>query len=163
MAKCSGCSATATVEIDVSPGSCLTVTGTGTPGDPFIFTTTIRIDDLAPFAIAGTLSAPTIGTSRFRFPFDATLEGVSAAVNTAPTGASIILDVNKNGTSIFPITTKPTIAIGAFDTGASEVIPDTTGILDGDYLQIDVDQVGSTIAGADLTVFVRYSRGIVCS
>src|SRR5258705_8480437 len=148
MSKCSGCSAfDCNCSIIIAEGSCLTVTGSGASGDPFILTTTARIDDLATFALSGGLTAPTLGKLRFRFPFDATLEGVSAAVDTAPTGANIILDVNKNGVSIFPISTKPTITATTFDTGGSEDVPDTTGILSGDYLQVDIDQVGSTIPG----------------
>ncbi len=163
MARCAGCSAnTCNCFFQVAPGSCLTITGTGTVDDKYTFTTTARIDDLATFALSGGLTAPTLGTLRFRFPFDATLEGVSAAVNTAPTGASIVLDINKNGVSVYPIAPKPTIAIGAFDTGVSEAVPDTTGILSGDYLQVDIDQVGSIVAGSDITVFIRYSRAIVC-
>lgn len=162
MAKCSGCSsADCNCHFAVSPGSCLAITGTGTLLDPYTFSSTARVDDLATFAVSGGLSI-TLGTLRFRFPFAATLEGVSAAVNTAPTGANILLDVNKNGVSIYPFSTKPTILIGAFDTGGVEQVPDTTNMNPGDYLQVDIDQVGSTIPGSDLTVFIRYSRGIVC-
>lgn len=163
MAKCAGCSSTGcTCHFAVDPGSCLVITGDGTALTPYTFSTTARVDDLATFALSGILSAPTLGTLRFRFPYDATLEGVSAAVNTAPTGADIVLDVNKNGVSVYPLSTKPTILATTFDTGGVELVPDTTGILTGDYLQVDVDQVGSIIAGSDLTVFIRYSRAIVC-
>lgn len=153
----------AKVFMQVAPNSCMTVTGSGTSLDPFVFTTTAFQDDIATFAISGPLSAPTLGTLRFRFPFDATLLGVSAAVNTAPTGANIVLDVNKNGVSIFPISTKPTITAGTFDTGGSEDVPDTTSVSSGQYLQVDIDQVGSIVAGSDLTVFIHYTRPIVCT
>lgn len=148
----------------IASGSCLSITGTGAAGDPFTFNTTAFQDDLAVFSKEGVLSAPYVGVGRYRFPFDATVVGVTAAVNTAPTGAAILLDVNKGGVSIFPVSTKPTIAIGAFDTGAGnfEYVPDTTAILAGDYLTVDIDQVGSTIAGSDLTVFVHYTRLITC-
>jgi hypothetical protein len=162
MAKCSGCSSNdCNCHFVVAEGSCLTITGNGTSLTPYTFTTTARVDDLATFALSGGLTAPMVGTLRFRFPFAATLEGVSAAVNTAPTGASIVLDVNKNGVSIYPISAHPTILATTFDSGV-EAVPDTTGIVSGDYLQVDVDQVGSIIPGSDLTVFIRYSRGIVC-
>lgn len=162
MAKCAGCSSTPSCActITIDPGTCLVITGTGSLLDPFIIASTARVSDLATFAMSGGLTAPTVGTLRFRFPFGCTIEGVSAAVNTAPTGADIILDVNKNGASIF-IFTPPTIPAGTFDSGV-ELVPDDTGILEGDYLQIDIDQVGSTVPGSDLTVFIRYSRAIVC-
>lgn len=161
MARCAGCSSTScNCHFVVNPGSCLTLTGDGSLLTPYTFTTTARVDDLATFAQTGVLSV-TLGTLRFRFPFSATIEGVSAAVNTAPTGADIILDINKNGVSIFPISTKPTIVATAFDSGV-EVVPDDSAILTGDYLQVDIDQVGSIVPGSDLTVFIRYSRAIVC-
>lgn len=81
---------------------------------------------------------------------------VRAAVGTAPTGAALIVDVKKNGTSIWATTTgnRPTIAISGFT--ATGGAPDTAFIDPGEYFTVDVLQVGSTIAGADLTVKARY-------
>ena len=83
-----------------------------------------------------------------------TFDSVTASVGTAPTGASIIVDVHKNGTTIYTTqANRPTIAVSTFvhdDTTA----PNVTTIADNEYLTIDVDQVGSTIAGTDLTVQV---------
>lgn len=86
-----------------------------------------------------------------------TIIGVRASVGTAPTGASIIVDVLKNGTTIFTGgTDRPTIAIsGTTDTGT----PAVTSWANGDYLTVNIAQVGSTIAGADLTVQVWYQEG----
>lgn len=96
------------------------------------------------------------GKSRFPFPVAATIVGVTAMVNSAPTGASVLIDVHKNGTTIFTTQgNRPTIAIGGFASG--EAIPDVTAVAAGDYLTVDVDQVGSTVPGADLTVAVRYA------
>lgn len=108
-----------------------------------------------PYAKTGTL-AVTTGTLRFRMPFAATIIGVSASVGTAPTGSSIIVDVNKNGTTIFTTqANRPAIAISAFE--AAEVTNmNITSLAIGDYITVDIDQIGSTIAGSDLTVFVRY-------
>lgn len=111
---------------------------------------------LATFNTPGVLTVSP-GTGRFRFPFNATILGVTAAVDTAPTGASLIVDVHKNGTTIFTNqANRPTIAISGFAT-TTEPTPDVTAMAVGDYLTVDVDQVGSTIAGADLTIFVRYT------
>jgi hypothetical protein len=80
------------------------------------------------------------------------INAVTASVGTAPTGASILVDVTKNGTSIFTTQgNRPTIAIGAFS-GVSGV-PELTWAA-GEYLTVDVDQIGSTVAGSDLTVQV---------
>lgn len=80
-----------------------------------------------------------------------TLYSAWAAVGTAPTGSSLIVDVNKSGTTIFTTqANRPTIAVSTnFDDTPA---PDVTTWADGEYITFDVDQVGSTITGADLTV-----------
>jgi hypothetical protein len=109
---------------------------------------------IAAFAQRGILAVET-GTARFRFPAAATLIGVSASVNTAPTGASVIVDVHKNGTTVYTTqANRPAIAASEF--AAAETAPDVTSIAAGDYITVDVSQVGSTIPGSDLGVFVRY-------
>lgn len=79
-----------------------------------------------------------------------TFEKVHISVNTAPAGAGIIVDLNKNGTSIFASASRPQIAAGAY-TGYSTTFNATT-FADGDYLTFDIDQVGSSTPGANLTV-----------
>lgn len=124
---------------------------------PPITTSTFTYQNVVAFSIPGTLTTTT-GTLRWRTPLALTLLGTTAAVNTAPTGASIIVDVLKNGTTIYTTTgNRPTIAISGNAT-TSEPPPDVTSMVAGDYLTVNIAQVGSTIAGADLTVFVRYSR-----
>jgi hypothetical protein len=158
MARC-GCDAVCTCFLEGTGEA--TVTGAGTELNPYIIdvptpTPPAADQDLATFTRTDVLTVGT-GVVRFRFPFAVTILGVSAAVDTAPTGSSIILDVNRNGTTIFTTqANRPEITIGAFDSGAEDV-PDVTAVAAGQYLTVDRDQVGSTIAGAELTVFVRYS------
>lgn len=110
-----------------------------------------------PYSRPGAL-AVTPGAQRFRFPFAVTILGVSAAVNTAPTGASILVDVNKNGTTIFTTQgNRPSIAAAGYATAAEVTNMDVTAFAAGDYCTVDVDQIGSTVAGSDLVVLVRYS------
>lgn len=104
-----------------------------------------------PFHYQGTLETY-IGSSRLPIVAPGRIIAVRISVDTAPTGASIIVDVNLNGTTIFPTTTKPTIAAAANMNGQS--IPDDIWVAAGDYLTIDIDQVGSTEPGADLVVNV---------
>lgn len=85
------------------------------------------------------------------------IESVAAMVGTAPTGATLILDVKKNGTTIYGTSAnRPTVAIGAnaATVGANSV----TSVTTGDYLTVDIVQVGSTVAGSDLTLVVRLRR-----
>lgn len=120
------------------------------------FATGQRGESLITYAKAGNASVTT-GKLRYRFPFAATIVGVSLAVNTAPTGSDIIVDVNKNGTTIFTTqANRPRILAGAFGTASEVTNMNITSIAAGDYITIDIDQVGSTITGADLSVFVRY-------
>ena len=46
-----------------------------------------------------------------------------------------------------------TIAISALVSGAI-VTPNVTAVAFGDLISVDVDQIGSTVAGSDLTVVV---------
>jgi hypothetical protein len=114
------------------------------------------LDMLLPLSRPGTLAVGA-GVARFPLPYPATIVSVQTAVGTAPTGASLIVDVNKNGTTIFSTQgNRPTIAAAGFLSGTAT--PNTTAMTAGDYFTIDVDQVGSTIAGADLTVIIRLRR-----
>lgn len=115
---------------------------------------------LAVFAKEGALAAAA-GKARYRIPESSgitRIRGVSATVGTAPAGQAIILDVNRGGTTIFTTqANRPQIAAAAF-ASAEVTNPDVTTLAPGDYLTIDIDQVGSTDAGRDLTVIVRLGR-----
>lgn len=119
-------------------------------------TTAALADRIYPsFFQSGTLTVTT-GVSRWYADDTFTLTAVRASVNTAPTGATIILDVNKNGNSVYATATKPTIALSGNTILAA---PDAnTGLIVGDYITVDIDQVGSTIAGANLTVTLILTR-----
>lgn len=109
-----------------------------------------------PLGFGGTLYVRA-GPSRIYLPFACEWAYTEAGVNTQPTGAAIILDINKNGTTIHTTQTRrPTIAVST-NRATITAAPDVTTFAAGDYLSVDVDQVGSTVAGADLavTVFLR--------
>lgn len=87
---------------------------------------------------------------------DRTIANVVASVGTAPTGASLIFDVNKNGTTIFSTqANRPTITASNFYDGSST--PDVTAVSAGDYLTVDVDQIGSTISGSDAVIKIVFA------
>lgn len=88
-----------------------------------------------------------------------TIAKVFISVNTPPTGSALIVDVHKNGTTIFTNqANRPQIASGQY-TGQSTSI-DVTGWAPGDYLTVEVDQVGSTTPGADLTVHLACGEDV---
>lgn len=113
--------------------------------------------ETCPFSQTGTLTVRT-GTSRFPIKGGTfTIQTVAAMVDTAPTGASVIIDVNKNGSTIYGTqSNRPTIA--ASGTSATVGAHTATTVTDGDYITIDIDQIGSTIAGSNLTVVIRMQR-----
>ena len=107
-----------------------------------------------PFTKLGTLGTGTRAPGH-PMPFGGSIEEVRARVNTAPTGASIIIDVLVDGVSI--LTTKPTITAGSTLSAAVEPtnkFHEKSSSADHNIIQIEVEQVGSTVAGADLTVYL---------
>lgn len=98
----------------------------------------------------------TTGTKKTQalIPCSLTTPSVIVYSDDAPTGTSLIVDVNKNGTTIFTTQgNRPQIAIGAhYDESGT---PDITSFAKGDRVSIDVDQVGSTVKGGnDLIITV---------
>lgn len=82
-----------------------------------------------------------------------TLVSVRASAGTGPAGAALTVDVHKNGTTIFTTqANRPSIAAAAV-TGTSGVVQ-VASWANGEYLTIDIDQVGSGVPGSDLTVTV---------
>lgn len=107
---------------------------------------------LLTFASAGAVAVGA-GQLQIPMPFAAVVQGVRAAIGTAPTGADLIVDLNKNGASLFTDQTqRPKIT--ATTTLGAKVTPPITALAAGDLLSVDVDQIGSTIAGSDLSVVV---------
>jgi hypothetical protein len=85
-----------------------------------------------------------------------TISKVFLAADTAPTGNAVLVDIHKNGTTIFTNQAhRPQIAAGA-NTGYSTSI-DISAWNDGEYLMAYIDQVGSANPGRDLVVTVVYS------
>jgi hypothetical protein len=114
---------------------------------------------LAAYSKQGVLSTA-IGTMRLPIDGTCTIVGVRLMAGTAPTGASIILDVNKNGTTIYTTQgNKPVIAASA-NSGGPGTTPDVTALAAGDYITVDIDQVGSSVPGSDLVVTVIVSKTV---
>jgi hypothetical protein len=106
---------------------------------------------LPAFSVSGAAAVASYAL-RLYVPVACTISQIRASVGTAPTGSSLIVDVNKNGTTLFTTqSARPTIAVGMFTVTA---VPAVKTLAAGDYLTVDVDQVGSTVSGSDLTVQV---------
>jgi hypothetical protein len=90
------------------------------------------------------------------------VSGFHFSVTTAPTGSPVIVDVFKNGTSVY--FTQPEIEIGELSTHTSAT-PGTLAQTNadfsiGDRLQVSVEQKGSTIAGKGLKCTMTYNNFI---
>lgn len=110
----------------------------------------LKLKPVLTFAVTGTLTTGNDKAPTLLAPYSLTIVKVKVVVKTAPTGSSIIIDVNKNGTTIFTTqANRPEIAIG--QTTDDSGTPDVTALAETDKVTIDIDQVGSTEAGADLT------------
>lgn len=91
-------------------------------------------------------------------PFSGTIKRVIGVVNTAPTGADLIIDINIDGTSIWNTTQANRLTISASSSSGTQTSFDTTSVTEGDVITIDIDQIGSTIAGQDLTVQIEINK-----
>jgi hypothetical protein len=108
------------------------------------------------FNIAGDLVVEGDAALPIFIPDDAVIENIFAYVRGVPDGSDIILDVLKNGSTIFTTTAnRPTIEDGENASGAAE--PDVTALSSGDVLELVVVQVGSNVIGRDLVVVVELS------
>jgi hypothetical protein len=101
-------------------------------------------------------TALTTGTAKvtFRLPYAMTLTAVRASVTTAPTGSTLVVDVNEGGTSV--LSTK--LSIDATEktstTAATAAVISDSALADDAEITIDIDQIGATIAGAGLKVWL---------
>jgi len=77
-----------------------------------------------------------------------TLSYISIKVDVSPTGADLIIDIHKNGTTIFTTqANRPKVANG--NTSGSNATPDVQTVATGDIFSIDIDQIGSTAPGGN--------------
>jgi hypothetical protein len=88
------------------------------------------------------------GSKRWYATSSFTISSVSAFLVTAPTGSSAIFRVNKNGTSA------ATVTITASSTSVTSSI--NISMVSGDYITVDITQIGSSTAGAFLSMVFTY-------
>jgi hypothetical protein len=109
-----------------------------------------------PIACSDETTALTTGTAKvtFRMPYAFTLTAVRASVTTAPTGAALQVDINEGGVSILstPITIDASEKTST--TAAVPPVISDSALADDAEVTIDIDVVGSTVAGAGLKVYL---------
>lgn len=89
----------------------------------------------------------------FDFPYNFTITEIIGTAKTAPTGSSIIADVNVDGSTIIT-TDKVEIEATEVSSLTATTQPTITDAAHskGQRLTVDIDQIGSTIAGQDLEI-----------
>lgn len=111
-------------------------------------------------AVSDESTALTTGTAKttFRMPYAFTLSAVRSSVTTAPTGSTLIVDINEGGSTILSTKLSIDASEKTSTTAASAAVISDTALADDAEITIDIDQVGSTIAGAGLKVVLIGSR-----
>jgi hypothetical protein len=104
-------------------------------------------------AVGGTLTTGTSKTAAIIVPQAMTIIKVYAYVKTPSSGQAIIVDINKNGSTIWSNQANRVEIAAAGQTG-SQTSFNTISLSEGDILTFDIDQVGSGTAGADITIAV---------
>lgn len=140
----------------VKPPSYASATDVATATDLFKIITpgTLRPRENFMVAVSDETTTLTTGTSKivFRMPYATKLISVKSSVRTAPTGASLIVDIKESGSTI--LSTLLSIDAGAktSTTSVAPVVISDVNLANDAEMAIDITQVGSTIAGAGLKV-----------
>jgi len=111
-------------------------------------------------AISDETTSLTTGTSKvtFRMPCAVTLTAVRASVTTAPTGSTLVVDINEGGVSILSTKLSIDASEKTSTTAATPPVISDSALADDAEMTIDIDQIGSTIAGAGLKVTLIGTR-----
>jgi hypothetical protein len=104
-----------------------------------------------PFGRNGDLT--TFTGPRLYFPNDVRLESAVFSVTTAPTGASAIFEILRNGSPSYSV--DPTIVPSEFLASEGTLDGAITFVGQTDYLQVQCTQIGSTIPGSNLSVILK--------
>jgi hypothetical protein len=106
-----------------------------------------RAKDVLTYSLSGSAITGRIGLPLLA-PATGTLFEVAVRAETAPTGASLIVDVRKNGASQGTVT----VAAGSNQTVTGFSVAVTK---DTDWLEAVITQVGSTVPGSDVVAQFR--------
>jgi hypothetical protein len=111
-------------------------------------------------AVSDETTALTTGTGKltFRMPHAMTVTAVRASVTTAPTGSTLIVNVKKNGTTIFSTNLSIDASEKTSTTAASAAVISVSALADDDEITIDIVQIGSSVAGAGLKIWLIGTR-----
>ena len=118
-------------------------------------------DDIYVIACSTETTSLSTGTAKatFRMPTAGTLTAVKATVTTAPVGSALIVDINEAGTSVLSTKLSIDASEKTSTTATTAAVISDSVLADDAEITIDIDQVGSTTAGAGLKVYLYVTRG----
>ena len=118
------------------------------------------LSDVFILACSDETTALTTGTNkiRFRMPYAGTLTAVRASVNTAPTGAALVVDINEAGTTLLSTKLSIDATETSSTTAATPAVISDSALADDAEISVDIDQIGSSVAGAGLKVMLYVTR-----
>jgi hypothetical protein len=115
---------------------------------------TVEVAQVTFQAVGGAIAGPRVGKGSHYLETDAELISVRVSTSAAVTGAPLVLDVMRNGTSVFTDTaSRPSVAVGQ----ATARVDPLVALNAGDRLRIDIVS-GSIPAGELVIVAVRLRR-----
>lgn len=98
------------------------------------------------------------GKLTFRMPHGMTLTAVRASVTTAPTGSTILIDINEAGTTVLSTKLMIDASEKTSTTAATAYVISDSSLADDAEITIDFDQVGSSVAGTGVKVWLIGTR-----
>jgi len=108
------------------------------------------------FTIVGTLTTGNDKVPAIIIPKSLTIEKIYAYVKTPPVGSSILIDINLNGSTIWETQGNRVEIEAEANLGTSSNF-DIASLTEEDIITVDVDQIGSSTAGVDLTLEIKCS------
>ena len=95
-----------------------------------------------------------VGATQFTFylPWEIKLVDVRAEVAVIPTGNDIIVDINREGVSIFSTPLQIDRSTGTSVASTAPYVLSTLGMVDNSKMTVDIDQIGGAVDGAGLKV-----------
>jgi hypothetical protein len=99
-----------------------------------------------------------VGTNKSAYlvvPFSGEIVKATAYAKTSPVGAMTLkIDINKNGTTIWGNQDNRLQFASGANTATSSTFT-TTSVAENDYFTLDIDSIGSTLPGTDITVMLQ--------
>ena len=112
-------------------------------------------------AISDETTALTTGTAKvtFRAPYAFTVTGVKLSTTTANTGGTLLtVDINEGGTTILSTKLTTDASEKTSTTAATAAVISDSSIANDAEITIDIDAVGSTVAGAGAKVYISHTH-----